>query len=176
MKKKNKIISGVMAVTLAAGVGAYSYTAHAANPKTKITMETAVQSAVEKEAGTPSGVELDKERGAYVYEVEIQGKTKETEVKIDADSGKIINVKKEKLESEMSGIQPKISIEEAEKIAVEKVKGTLTEISLDHETGKLVYEAEVQSKTEEHEVEIDAETGKIIKVESESQDNENEDD
>lgn len=41
---------------------------------------------------------------------------------------------------------------------------------MDNESGKLLYEAEVKTKTKETELAIDANTGKVISMESESGD------
>lgn len=68
-----------------------------------------------------------------------------------------------------------ISESEARKIALEKAELKETElvwekIKLDHEDGKLVYEGELYSRTSEYEFEIDAESGKVLKWESEWRD------
>jgi len=60
-----------------------------------------------------------------------------------------------------------ISIEEAERIALEAKPGVITELEIDDidNTDGWKYEAEVADETgQEWEVDIDAKTGKVLKV------------
>lgn len=60
--------------------------------------------------------------------------------------------------------EAKISYERAKEIAIAKVGGgTVKEIELDYEKGRLVYEAEVKYNWREYEIKIDAVTGEIVK-------------
>lgn len=60
--------------------------------------------------------------------------------------------------------EAKISYERAKEIALAKVGGgTVKEIELDRENGRLVYDAEVKYNGMEYEIEIDAATGEIFK-------------
>jgi uncharacterized membrane protein YkoI len=58
-----------------------------------------------------------------------------------------------------------ISVEEAAKIAVNEVNGTITEIENEMEHGRLEYKFEIQSDQGEADVRVDAETGNITRVE-----------
>ncbi|SDM99214.1 Uncharacterized membrane protein YkoI [Fictibacillus solisalsi] len=170
MKKKTKMMTGALALSLVTGGGAYSYTAHAANSNSGANVEDAVFKALEKGSGTPVSFEIDKEKGKEFYEVSLQGKENESELTIQADSGEVVSVEKEALEKDDVVSPPKIDLTEAANIAKEKGKGTLMEIELDNESGKLLYEAEVKTKTKETELTIDANTGKVISMESKSGD------
>jgi len=67
----------------------------------------------------------------------------------------------------------KITIEQARKIALEKVKGTIIEEELEKENGRLVYSIEIREENKKvHDVEIDTATGEIVKVELEDEDDE----
>ena len=62
------------------------------------------------------------------------------------------------------------SIEEAKEIALTEFQGKVTEIELDKDDGRLMYEVELKNETHEAEIEIDAKTGEIIEVEVEEDD------
>lgn len=110
MKKKTKMMTGALALSLVTGAGAYSYTAHAANSNSSANVEDAVSKALEKENGTPVSFETDKEKGKVVYEVGLQGKENESELTIQAGSGEVISVEKEVLEKDDVVSAPKIDL------------------------------------------------------------------
>lgn len=75
-----------------------------------------------------------------------------------------------KVETEDSTVAPpalaeSISVESAAKIATKTVNGKVTKIEKDMEDGRLEYKFEIQTKNGETEVRIDAETGKVTRVE-----------
>ncbi|HXH68827.1 MAG TPA: PepSY domain-containing protein [Pyrinomonadaceae bacterium] len=73
--------------------------------------------------------------------------------------------------------QAKITIEQARKIALERVAGTITEEEIEMENGILVYSIEIRDangKTQD--VEVDAKTGEIVRVEPEDDDDDEGDD
>lgn len=60
----------------------------------------------------------------------------------------------------------KVKMDEAVKVAIEKVPGEVLSANLEKEDGVLVYEVEIFDKSGvRHEVLVDAESGKIAKVE-----------
>lgn len=64
-----------------------------------------------------------------------------------------------------------ISIEQAKSIALQQVPGRIVHIDLDRDDGILKYEIIIITKQNEvYEVEINANTGKVIKVEKEEMD------
>ncbi|MFJ7934141.1 PepSY domain-containing protein [Sporosarcina sp. NPDC096371] len=69
-----------------------------------------------------------------------------------------------------------LSMEEAKAIAVKSVGGKVTEIELDREKSGDVYEVEVHSKGIEYDLDIDAQTGKILRTEQEHMDDDDRDD
>jgi len=72
--------------------------------------------------------------------------------------------------------QAKITQDEAINAALEKVPGTAGEVELEDEKGTIVYEIElVSTDGTEHEVEVDAQTGEVLKVEADDDENEEED-
>lgn len=61
--------------------------------------------------------------------------------------------------------QAKISEQDATKIALEKVPGTVNEVELDDEDGLIVYEFEIVGEDgSEQAKEVDAKTGEIVKL------------
>lgn len=58
-----------------------------------------------------------------------------------------------------------ITVEKAKEIAVNEVNGTVVEIEQELEHGRMEYKVELYTSTGEVEVRIDAETGKVVRVE-----------
>ncbi len=72
--------------------------------------------------------------------------------------------------------QAKIPEDEARRIALQRVSGEILESELDRETGKLVYEFEIRDKSGKiQEVLVDAQTGEIVSVEEENEDDDDAD-
>jgi len=71
----------------------------------------------------------------------------------------------------------KITPEQARKIAIDKVAGTIIEEELEREDGKLVYSIEIRDANQKvFDVEVDAKTGAIVNVEEEIEDDEDDED
>ena len=58
-----------------------------------------------------------------------------------------------------------ITMEKAKEIAISKVNGTVVEIEQELEHGRMEYKVELNTRTGEAQVRIDAETGKVVRVE-----------
>lgn len=77
----------------------------------------------------------------------------------------------------VNATEPKISKEEAMRIAEEATGGTATSVDVEREFGSVVYEVHVTNETGDWEVEIDAYDGSILEIEPDDYDIEaNEDD
>ena len=63
-----------------------------------------------------------------------------------------------------------ITAEKAAEIAVNEVNGTVEEIEQELEHGRMEYKVELNTSTGEAEVRIDAETGKVVRVEHDDDD------
>ena len=71
----------------------------------------------------------------------------------------------------------KVSAEQARRTALERVAGTIVEEELEKENGRIVYSIEIRDKNQKvFDVEVDAETGAIVKVEEEDEDDEDDGD
>lgn len=63
-----------------------------------------------------------------------------------------------------------LSVEEAKQIALTEFEGKVTEIELDKDDGRLIYEVKLTDGTDEAEIGLDSTTGEIIEVEIEQDD------
>ena len=114
-------------------------------------------------------INLETDKNKYVYEIEGFDRTHEYEVKIDANSGKILSHKSEKsnldeLNEQALDVDKLISRKQATKIAEKEVDGSATSWKLTHDDKKTVWEVEVTKGNRKQEVKINAETKKVISV------------
>ncbi|MFP4457627.1 MAG: PepSY domain-containing protein [Clostridia bacterium] len=124
-------------------------------------------------------IELDEDDEQLAYEIDILNGNKEFELLIDAYSGNVLEYEEEydddiDDEDETAGntdINNSIlDINEISKIALRHTgSGVITEINLEEDDGMYVYEVKVETQTGEYEIEIDAASGKIIKIETENE-------
>lgn len=101
------------------------------------------------------------------YEVKIIANNTEYEVDIDADSGKVLKTKQERLDNKdraehKAMKQAKVSLNQAMKTAARSVGGTVFEAEFDNDDGQSVYEIKVAKGNQTHKIVIDAMTGKVI--------------
>jgi uncharacterized membrane protein YkoI len=120
----------------------------------------------EWEFGTPS-----------IIKMAITTENSYEEIEMDASSGQIIrretNHLLSSLNSSVSGesstsTAPVIMPEEAIKLALDEVKGNVKEIELDEEDHNIIYELEIEEGSREYNVHVDAMTGSILLVSTES--------
>lgn len=141
-----------------------------------ITAEEAKRKALEFAGKTEAEVfdlevEFDADDGIIVYEVEFDADGKEYEYEINAKTGEKVKEKiKVKQASPVVTPDNLISRDEAKRIALAKVglteeKVTFTKIKLDADDDEAEYEIEFFTATEKFEIEIDAKTGSVLKVE-----------
>ena len=185
-KKMKKVLIPVLAVAVLAGGGftiANAQGQAALAKQAKITQDEAINAALEKVPGTVEEVELEDKKGTIVYEIELVSTDgTEHEVEVDAQTGEVLKVEADdenENEEEDSqnqaklAKQAKITEDEAINMALEKVPGTVNEIELEVENGTVVYEIEVLSTDgTEQEVKVDAQTGEVLKVEADDDENE----
>jgi len=181
IKTSDKLILGVLVIlmiglssvfiTAVTAEGSSSNTVSASETNTLITIEQAKMIALEAVPGVITESEIEKENGIIIYEIEIIKDNKEYEVNIDPKTGLIIKIE---LDDEDEKISPQelkkigglITEEEAIKIALEHIgEGTVVGFETEKEHGRIIYEVEIRAKGDRVEVEVDAQTGKIIEVE-----------
>jgi uncharacterized membrane protein YkoI len=159
---KNKIFIGVLAGLLVLGgaiaVGASKNdtllddSIHTEDKTSVINLDT--QNLPELKAGQK--LELETEHGQIFYKIESED-----------DNGNSSSSQSQNISA--------ISVEEAAKIATKEVSGKVTEIEKEMEHGRLEYKFEIQSDRGEADVRVDAETGKINRVEFDDDKNDDDD-
>lgn len=184
-----KMLIGTLATTLlisgAVGINAYAQGNSAKdNPvqsKQLIGIQKAIEIALEKANGTVESVDLETEHNKTYYEVDIDTNTnKEFEVKVDAYTAKVLNVKEsydddednddDQMLNDKASIASLITEKEAVAIAKKSFNGDVKSIELDYDDGKYEYEIELQSKKEEADITIDATTGRVLELELDEDD------
>lgn len=161
--KKMMIIAMVTGVLVLGGVSAI--TAYALNAGT-VSKEEAIKSVSEQVNGEVIKVERDLD-DTLTYEMTMKTENGYEDVEVNASNGEMIE---REYDDDRDDSYPaaKISLEEAEKIALKEVaNGTITDVELDMENGLLVYEIEVEKKWLEYDLVIDANTGDVLHVEKE---------
>ena len=128
---------------------------------------------VEAEAVPNIRIKVTVDDGRQVYDVEFYVTNQEYDYEIDAVTGEITE-KDMEIENDFGSqatSDASVSIEEAKKIALDKVPGATEKdihIGLDYEDGKSLYEGTIFYEQIEYEFEIDAQDGKIWSWEAES--------
>ncbi|SDD10009.1 Uncharacterized membrane protein YkoI [Melghirimyces thermohalophilus] len=190
MKKRTGLAVLAGAVLIAgAGFGINQIFAGKADPA--LTSQEAAKAAEERYPGKVEDVDLDDQGSRKVYEIELDGDQGEYEIKMDADTGDIMKVeqnrtehraakadekdKNDKKQQHPKGRQP-ISEAQAKQIALSQAEGTISEIELDRNDGRLVYEVEVEDGQQETDMEIDAYTGKVLFMSMENDNGDDQDD
>ncbi|WP_147805045.1 PepSY domain-containing protein [Alkalicoccus halolimnae] len=107
-------------------------------------------------------IRLDEREGGSVYEVEFSLDSQNGRMELDAVNG---SVQVYTLEDE-TPIEP-LTEEEAVEIAMREHSGTLDDIDLDEEGGRLIYEIEIENDSSgvDADIVIDAYSGEVLSVE-----------
>ncbi|MBG9589767.1 PepSY domain-containing protein [Cytobacillus firmus] len=136
-----------------------------------ITVEEAKKIALSEAEGRVESIELERVKGKQYYEIDIDNGEEDFDIKINALDGNVISINKERdddddndqSEKEING-EKIISEQNAIEIAEKEVNGMMKEIEIDEDDGQILYEVELQTNKGEADVDIDAETGKVLKV------------
>ena len=132
----------------------------------KITMAQARKVALGRVNGTVEMAKLEREKGRLLFEFEIHNSTNaEVEIHVDAITGEIFAVKEEDAGSAKEKAmfdQIKVSMDEAEQTALNKVPGATVEAKIERERGKILYEFEIiTADGAEGHVHVDAISGEV---------------
>ena len=168
--KNNLMLSAAIAAALSMTAGIAS--AELKIPKTKVSFEQALKTALAKHAGDVETVELELSNGKPHYEFDIRATDgTEYEVEVSAITGKIIE---EEIEVEDANVpafkdKAKVSEADAEKTALAAFPGTVVEREYSIESdGTPSYEFDIKTADgKEIEVEVNAITGKVLEHEEE---------
>ncbi|GAX06104.1 peptidase propeptide and YPEB domain protein [Secundilactobacillus pentosiphilus] len=119
---------------------------------------------------------VERELGKYQYEIDGVDDNHEHTLKLDANSGKILIKKSERLEAdEANGAERQdaldlnnvIGLSRAVKTAQPKAKGqTATEASIDKESEQTYWEIQFEHQGQETSVKLNAQTGRILTVDT----------
>lgn len=164
--------ASVRYMPLAMLFGAFVAPAYALDmPETKVSMETCLKAVNAKVAGDIKHLKLEVEGGKPFYEFKVAGEGKRVwEIECDATTGELNEVerKADRNDPEFNAAA-KIVESEARKTALKEHPGKVTESERGFLNGSAVYEIEIATADgKELEVTVDAATGKVIGVETES--------
>ncbi|MCG7378279.1 PepSY domain-containing protein [Paenibacillus sp. ACRSA] len=128
--------------------------------------------------GKVDDVDLERRNGQIIYEVEIDRRgSNDVVVRLDAYTGKVLAVVNDDDDddddykgavtnnspSTSASNQVKLTVAQASDIALKQVTGSkVTKVELDHDDGRYVYEIELRTAQGEADVDIDANTGKVL--------------
>lgn len=140
-----------------------------------LSYDEAVKIALSKADGIVESVELENKRGKHYYEIEIDNVDAEYEIHIDAYTGEVLFFDEDKDDDRVidkgATQQPAqnkyISTKKAVEIAEKAVNGKVVEIDRDDDNGLVIYEIELKTSKGEVELELDAVSGKVLKIEDE---------
>ncbi len=177
--------SALIAITIA-GVGATAIAAPTANTKavtgsseavsamqSKISLSQAIDIAKQNAKGDLVSAKFDydddddKGTATSEYEVEFISNGSSYEVKIDANTGKVIGTDQEKLDKEDMAeysalMQAKVTLTSAMQKATQSVNGKVIGVEFELEKGQALYDIEVVKDNQIYDVSIDATTGKVL--------------
>lgn len=172
--------SMVMALGILAASSATISVAQAATPNVKISEAVAAaQSKISLEQAIAIGQKTIKgdlvsakfDQNGYSaggkYDVKFIAHNTEYKLRVDADTGKVLSAKQEKLDKDdiakyKAMKNSKVSLVQAMQKATQDVNGKVIEAGFDIDNGKSVYEIKVAKGNQIHKVVIDSMTGKVI--------------
>ena len=182
MKNLSMLAKSVLIALTIAGVGATAIAAPVANNKavtgsseavsamqSKINLTQAIDIAKQNTKGdlVSAKFDYDDDDATSEYEVELVANGTSYEVKIDANTGKVLKTKQEALDkkdmAEYSAMkQAKVSMNSAMQTASQSVNGKVISAEFELKKYQSLYDIEVIKDNKKYEVSIDANTGKIL--------------
>jgi uncharacterized membrane protein YkoI len=191
MKRKVLIIASAGLVLLggAVGAGAFDDTSKVESKGLKedrniISMNEAEEIAIKEAGGSIESIELEKDDGKLIYEIELRSENEVDDVDVDVDAvtGKVLKVDRDDDDDDKGSVevnreakasaapsddknkasaQSYLSSDKAIEIATKESPGKVEDLELDDGA----YEIEIKDGTHEYEYKIDARTGKILEKE-----------
>lgn len=182
MKNLSMLTKSMIVALTVAGIGATAIAAPVANTKavasssealsamqSKISLAQAINIAKQNAKGDLVSAEFDydDDDATSKYEVEFVGNGTSYEVKVDANTGKVLKTKQEKLDkkelAEYSAMkQAKVTLTSAMQKAAQSLNGKVISAEFELEKGQSVYDIEVVKGNQIYDVSIDANTGKVL--------------
>lgn len=180
--KRKIVIAAVTAAVLAGGGAATAValtdddshdrdarSSTASGSTARVTVGDAVATAVRTVPGTVTEAELDDENGGLVWEVDVYGSDRAWhDVTVDAGNGKVLgkHVSDDGDRDRHAPRSARVSLDAAVDAALKANPGTVTSVDLDHHGGRsggaLHWEVDIRGKDgKQHELNVDAGTGKV---------------
>ncbi|GAB4074785.1 hypothetical protein GCM10028778_22880 [Barrientosiimonas marina] len=198
--KKGILTTGIAATLIGgsiAGTSAFASSGSQDDAKeAAITEEEAINTALEEVPGKAIETDLDDEDGETVYEVDVKGEDgKMWDLDINAQNGDVLQKHadddegrdededdgddelSDKEEQKQLKKEAAITAEKSQSIALKEVKGDVIDNELDKEDGTVVYSLEIRDdQGTEHDVDVDAKTGDVLKMEKDDDSDDDEED
>lgn len=140
----------------------------------KTSIVQAIAAAERRTGGRALKVDIEKERGAYLYEVKTVSKGKVSEVFVDLTSGAVTGTEDEGLIARMLDQEDRdklakfsassTTLAAAVATAEQHVGGKAIEAGVDDENGTMSFEIKVAKDKALHRVVVDGSTGKVVQV------------
>ncbi|CAH1196691.1 MULTISPECIES: PepSY domain-containing protein [Paenibacillus] len=184
------LLSGTAVAAASSGIGGQS-AQQASKPTSQVTTQTGTETlltaaqakaaALKAVEGKVDDVDLERRNGQTFYEVEIDRKGNDAVVRLDAYTGKIVAVLNDDDDDNdddyttgtvaAGSKEVKLTAAQASSIALKQVGGgKVTKVELDHDDGRYVYEVELRTDQGEADVDVDADTGKVLKFDQDFDD------
>ena len=168
MKVLTKFLIGTLVIS---GIGASAYAMMGDEPTTEKTISEKKAEGIALgvlKGGIVTNIHIEQNNGFEKYEVNIKKPDGKFEVDVDALTGEVLDIDElqlNKSQDKLQNMSPKIALKDARKIALDQVRGTITEADLDIFNNRLVYDFEIGAvNRREAEVIVDAMNGEVLKV------------
>lgn len=167
-----KILKNTILASLATAMSLASFTVLAddddwrAMQRSKLNATQALIIATDKVAGQAVELSFDEDDGHAYYEIDIYSSNKKHELRVDANSGKVV-------ESEIdherdSKVSVEVSLQQAMIIAERETQAKTKNAELKNRSDSdSYYEVETIRKNTEYEVKIDANSGEVLQIKRE---------
>lgn len=180
---RSKMLPATMAAVIAIGATGAALAATGENENgqemtavlgAKTSIAQAIAAAEQQTGGRAMKVDIQKDNGAYLYEVKTVSKDKVAEVFIDPTSGQVVRTDDEGLIAKVFDREDQdefakltgssATLAAAIATAEQHTSGKAIEASFDNEDGTMRFEVEVAKDNAMHKVTIDSASGKVLKV------------
>lgn len=191
---RSKLLAATMAAVFALGAGGATLAANGENEHgreiaavlgAKTSIAQAIAAAEQQTGGRAMKIEVEKEKGTYLYEVKTVSNDRIAEVFVDPASGQVVRSEDEGLIAKAFDKEDRdeftrlgassTTLAAAIATAEQHIGGKAIEASFDNEDGTMRFEVEVAKDNAVHKVMIDSADGKVLKVAGGEKDEHNED-
>lgn len=192
---RSKMLPAAMAAVFALGTGGAAFASSgdhedgreiAAVLAAKTTVAEAIAAAEQHSGGRAMKIDIEKDNGAYLYEIKTVSKDKITEVLVDPASGKVVRTDDEGLiarifDSEDQDELAKLAASPTTLAAViataeQHTGGKAIEARVDDDDDTMLFKVEVAKDNALQKVMVDIATGKVVKVKTTKDDDDDDDD